>query len=287
MDATGIRKVLGLVDESKKKNIAIVAGTQRRHQTGYIETMKRIHDGAIGDIVAARCSWNGDGIWFHDRQQGRDRRRVPDPQLVPLPLAVRRPHRRAARPQPRRDQLGHGRPPGEGGRHGRPGGPQGRRPERGRQHLGPLRGRVRVQERRAALLVLPPHPGRRTTCPRRSSGPRARASVERLPSINGEPGRRATTSTPYVQEHIDLLNSIRAGKPLNELKNVTDSTFTADPRPERLVRVQDAEVGRRAGRGRGHDAEEPDTRRESSGQRGPDAGRVATAAASVMSICSC
>ena len=30
-----------------------------------------------------------------------------------------------------------------------------------------------------------------------------------------------------MQEHIDLLNSIRAGKPLNELKNVTDSTFTA------------------------------------------------------------
>ena len=32
---------------------------------------------------------------------------------------------------------------------------------------------------------------------------------------------------PYVQEHIDLLNSIRDGKPLNELKNVTDTTFTA------------------------------------------------------------
>ena len=30
-----------------------------------------------------------------------------------------------------------------------------------------------------------------------------------------------------MQEHIDLLNSIRAGKPLNELKNVTESTFTA------------------------------------------------------------
>jgi hypothetical protein len=32
---------------------------------------------------------------------------------------------------------------------------------------------------------------------------------------------------PYVQEHIDLLNSIRAGKPLNELQSVTESTFTA------------------------------------------------------------
>jgi hypothetical protein len=31
----------------------------------------------------------------------------------------------------------------------------------------------------------------------------------------------------YVQEHIDLLNSIRSGRPLNELKQVTESTFTA------------------------------------------------------------
>ncbi|HEY3789498.1 MAG TPA: gfo/Idh/MocA family oxidoreductase, partial [Urbifossiella sp.] len=31
----------------------------------------------------------------------------------------------------------------------------------------------------------------------------------------------------YVQEHIDLLNSIRGGKPLNELRQVAESTFTA------------------------------------------------------------
>ena len=67
-------RCFGLVDEAKKKNIAIVAGTQRRHQKGYLETIKQIHDGAIGDVVAARCYWNGEGIWFHDRQPGDDRR---------------------------------------------------------------------------------------------------------------------------------------------------------------------------------------------------------------------
>ena len=30
-----------------------------------------------------------------------------------------------------------------------------------------------------------------------------------------------------MQEHIDLIASIRAGKPLNELKNVAESTLTA------------------------------------------------------------
>jgi hypothetical protein len=32
---------------------------------------------------------------------------------------------------------------------------------------------------------------------------------------------------PYVQEHIDLLHSIRSGKPLNELQSVAESTMTA------------------------------------------------------------
>ena len=32
---------------------------------------------------------------------------------------------------------------------------------------------------------------------------------------------------PYVQEHIDMIQSIKAGKPLNELQSVTESTLTA------------------------------------------------------------
>src|SRR5207302_4684310 len=57
-DATGIRKVLDAYEESKKANLAIVAGTQRRHQKGYIDTLKRVHDGAIGDLVGGQFYWN-------------------------------------------------------------------------------------------------------------------------------------------------------------------------------------------------------------------------------------
>jgi hypothetical protein len=32
---------------------------------------------------------------------------------------------------------------------------------------------------------------------------------------------------PYVQEHTDLIESIRAGSPINELKNVSESTLSA------------------------------------------------------------
>ena len=51
VDGTGIRKVLAAYEEAKKKGLSVVAGTQRRHQAGYLESMKRIHDGAIGDLV--------------------------------------------------------------------------------------------------------------------------------------------------------------------------------------------------------------------------------------------
>src|SRR5262249_41713998 len=39
VDGPGIRKVLAAYEEAKKKNVAIAAGTQRRHQASYIETI--------------------------------------------------------------------------------------------------------------------------------------------------------------------------------------------------------------------------------------------------------
>src|SRR5579862_2880076 len=57
-DAGGIRRFLASVEESKKKNLKVGIGLQRHHRACYIEGVQRLHDGAIGDIVAARCYWN-------------------------------------------------------------------------------------------------------------------------------------------------------------------------------------------------------------------------------------
>jgi hypothetical protein len=43
----------------------------------------------------------------------------------------------------------------------------------------------------------------------------------------GARARRNANGDPYVQEHTDLIESIRNGSPLNELKNVSESTLTA------------------------------------------------------------
>jgi hypothetical protein len=66
-DAVGVRRVLASVEESKKKNLMVAIGLQRRHEPCYIETIDRIHDGAIGDIITLRVYWNGGGIWYRNR----------------------------------------------------------------------------------------------------------------------------------------------------------------------------------------------------------------------------
>ncbi len=63
VDGPGIRTVLAAAEEAKKKGLAVVAGTQRRHEAGYIEIMKRIKDGAIGDLITAQVYWNQGGLW--------------------------------------------------------------------------------------------------------------------------------------------------------------------------------------------------------------------------------
>ncbi|OHB62404.1 MAG: hypothetical protein A2168_03365 [Planctomycetes bacterium RBG_13_50_24] len=64
----GIKMVIEASQKAKEKGLAVVAGTQRRHEPKYIETMKRIHDGAIGDIVSAQCYWNMGELWVNNRQ---------------------------------------------------------------------------------------------------------------------------------------------------------------------------------------------------------------------------
>jgi myo-inositol 2-dehydrogenase/D-chiro-inositol 1-dehydrogenase len=69
VDGPGIRKVLAAYEEAKKKNLNIVAGTQRRHQLPYVETVKQLHEGAIGDIHFLRCYWNQGILWKVDRKE--------------------------------------------------------------------------------------------------------------------------------------------------------------------------------------------------------------------------
>ena len=69
-DAPGVRKILEVAEEAKQKKLNVVVGLQRHYQTVYKELMKRIHDGAIGDITSAQAYWNGGGVWTRERKPG-------------------------------------------------------------------------------------------------------------------------------------------------------------------------------------------------------------------------
>ncbi|RYZ15398.1 MAG: Gfo/Idh/MocA family oxidoreductase, partial [Sphingobacteriales bacterium] len=68
VDSVGIRKVLEMAEVAKQKKLNVVVGLQRRYQTNYMEVMKRIKDGAIGDIVGGQVYWNSGGVWVKKRE---------------------------------------------------------------------------------------------------------------------------------------------------------------------------------------------------------------------------
>jgi predicted dehydrogenase len=65
---TGVRMILAAAEEAEKKNLGFVIGTQRRHQPSYLEVIKRIHDGAIGKVVAGQVYWTQGGAWVKERK---------------------------------------------------------------------------------------------------------------------------------------------------------------------------------------------------------------------------
>jgi len=69
VDPVGVRSVIASSEQAAKKSLAIVAGTQRRHQAHYVEIMKRIHNGDIGQIAAGQCYWNSGALWLQRAYQ--------------------------------------------------------------------------------------------------------------------------------------------------------------------------------------------------------------------------
>jgi predicted dehydrogenase len=58
VDAPGVRRVLAAAEEAKRKNLKGAVGFQRRHKKGFQEMVKRIHEGAIGELVYTRSFAN-------------------------------------------------------------------------------------------------------------------------------------------------------------------------------------------------------------------------------------
>jgi len=225
VDGPGIRTCLEVYEEALKKGLGVGVGTQRRHQTGYLETLQRLHDGAIGEIVAARAYWNQGPIWVHPRQpdwsdvvwQMRNwyyftwlcgdhivEQHVHNLDVVNWAMG--------AHPV---------RAVGLGGRQVRTG------PE-----YGNIYDHFAIDYEYANGVHLSSYcrqiPNCANSVSEALSGSKGFCQVNRYTMTGANSWRfPGKDNKPYEQEHADLIASLRAGKPYNEVKGVAESTLTA------------------------------------------------------------
>jgi predicted dehydrogenase len=64
VDPVGIRSVIASSKLAADKGLSIVAGTQRRHQAHYLEIMKRVRNGDLGELLGGQCYWNMGALWI-------------------------------------------------------------------------------------------------------------------------------------------------------------------------------------------------------------------------------
>jgi predicted dehydrogenase len=226
VDGTGIRKVLAAYDEANKKGLSIVTGTQRRHQAGYLESLKRLHDGAIGDLVAGRVYWNQGDIWAHKRQpEWSDTEyqirnwyhflwlcgdHIVEQHVHNLDVAC---WALGAHPV---------RAVGMGGRQVIT------EPERG-QSYDHFAVDYEFPNGVHVLSMCRQIPGCENNVSETIVGSKGQWDSHGY-RFTGQSKSRVRIEhevDPYVQEHIDLLESIASRKPINELKQVAESTLTA------------------------------------------------------------
>jgi myo-inositol 2-dehydrogenase/D-chiro-inositol 1-dehydrogenase len=224
VDPPGARRVIAAGEEAKTKGLAVVAGTQRRHQKSYLETYAKLSQGALGRILGGRIWWCGGALWYKERNAGESdadymvRNWVSFTEMSGDHIVEQHVHN---------IDIANwyiGRPPvsalGYGGRARRRTGDQfdffsieldygegvaihsmcrqvngtyGRVAEAFTGENGTTWGDSRLQMINAKNITVPEFQG----------------------------------GNPYVIEHYDLLKSILDGKPLNEAKTVAESTMTA------------------------------------------------------------
>ena len=101
------RRILAANEEAKKKNLLVAVGHHLRHEVKHREVIQpHPRRRRSATIKFMRVYFNSSRRLDPPAQPDADGNAVPGPQLVLLHLAQRRPHRRAARPRPRRRATG-------------------------------------------------------------------------------------------------------------------------------------------------------------------------------------
>ncbi len=229
VDPPGVRRIIEAGELAKKKGLAVVAGTQRRHQANYRRTQYAIAHGAIGRIRGGCVWWCGTIPWIHPRKSDQsDADYMVDNWVNFVEMSgdhIVEQH--VHNIDVANWFIGH--PPktalGLGGR--------------ARRKTGNQFDFFGVQYDYADDLHIQSICRQMSGCYNRVTehfvgsegstfGDGSKMdSLKSIPGLIGDQPDFSGHDNPYVQEHIDLLNSILDEKPLNEARDVAESTLTA------------------------------------------------------------
>ena len=62
-DPVGVQRFMRAAKKSEELKLTVMSGAQRRNDKGYMETVKRIQDGQIGEVVATYAYWVGSPVF--------------------------------------------------------------------------------------------------------------------------------------------------------------------------------------------------------------------------------
>jgi predicted dehydrogenase len=221
IDPPGARKIIEAGELAKEKGLGVVAGTQRRHQANYLRTQYAVEHGAIGQIVGGCVWWCGGALWYRTKNENESdadymvRNWVSFTEMSGDHIVEQHVHNLDIANW----YIGH--PPdnalGFGGR---------ARRKTGNQfdfHSVDLDYGDGVHIHSMCRQINGTDGGVREffrgTEGQTMGGGGLKGKEIKTPDF---PDRNA-----YVQEHVDLLESILKGQPLNEARNVAESTLTA------------------------------------------------------------
>jgi predicted dehydrogenase len=226
VDPVGAQKIIALGELAAQKKLSLVAGTQRRHQDTYIETIKKVKEGAIGDIVAGWVYW----------MQGGTRGEPRKPEWSDVEYQIRNwPYFTWLSGDHIVEQHVHqvdvmnwimGGPPKQALAMG------GRQARTDPALYGHIYDHFAVEYEYAEGVRI-------MSMARQTEGAYGRQREQFAGTkgwcfpegmiVNGATRQRINGNgvNPYVTEHADLIAAIRAGKPLNEAKTVAESCLTA------------------------------------------------------------
>ncbi len=224
VDPPGARRVIETGELAKKKGLAVLAGTQRRHQTKYRRNQYAVERGAIGDIKGGCVWWVGGRLWYKTRNEGETDAdymirnwlnfvemsgdHIVEQHLHNLDVAnwfIGQHPIRAL---------------GFGGRAHRKTGNQYDFFSVQYDYTNELYIHSMCRQVKGCYVRVSEHFIGTKGSVWGGGALKAKKKVKKIPEFPEHEG-------PYVQEHIDMLNSILKDKPINETRNVAESTLAA------------------------------------------------------------